>query len=165
MMTLKQIVGALIGSLAAEIEAAGKSEDYCSVTVMPGSDVPVDFGPESGCKGSAWVRVITATPTMSFPTADVGVNNCHYTLAYPIEIGMAGPAPAMEDRLGNFVLPEDTEQFDAAMRMIDEMDLMYRAIRGAGIPQLIVGEWTPSGPAGGILQSTWTLTAGGDDDD
>lgn len=157
-------MAALIEALAAEIRAAGKQDDYCSVTLYPGDGVPVDFGPESGCGGTAWVRLITANPTVSFPSADLSINNCAYSLAYPVEIGMAGPAPVMEDRLGNFVLPADTEQFDATMRMIDEMELMYRAIRAADIPQKLLGSWTPSGPAGGVLQSTWTLTIGGDDE-
>lgn len=158
------MLAALIESLSQQLRLAEEFENYCSVTIYPGDAVPVDFGPESGCGGTAWVRLVTANPTVSFPAADMGINNCAYSLAYIVEMGMAGPAPVMEDRLGNFILPEDTEQFDASMRMVDEMEMMYRAIRGAGIPQMILGSWTPAGPAGGVMQSTWSMTIGGDDD-
>jgi hypothetical protein len=165
MLSAAQLLAALLESLSAQIRAAGKEDDYCSITIQPGNAVVYDFGPDSGCAGGAWVRLVSANPSVSFPSADVGINNCASTLAYTLEIGMAGPVPGLDERLGRFVLPTDEEQFDAAMRQASEMDLMYEAIRGAGIPQMVVGAYTPIGPDGGVLGGTWTLSAGGDEDD
>ncbi|QWY82768.1 hypothetical protein PP641_gp027 [Arthrobacter phage SilentRX] len=165
MLTANQILAELLESLSRQIRAAGKEDDFCTITVQPGNAIAFDFGPESDCRGGAWVRLVAANPTVSFPAADTSVNTCAYSLAYTMEIGMMFPAPVITDRLGNFVLPEDTEVFDAAMRQGDEMDLMFRAIRTANIPQLVIGDYAPLGPDGGVLGGTWTLTAGGDEDE
>lgn len=164
MRALPEMMAALLESLTAEIRAAGKEEDYCAITVYPGTAVPVDFGPESGCRGTAWVRLVSANPTVSFPAADNRVNNCGYSLAYTVEMGMVGPAPVMTDRLGNFIAPTDVEQFEASLRMFGELEMMHAAIRGAGIDQLVLGDWTPQGPEGGIMGGLWTMVIGGDED-
>lgn len=158
------MLAALLESLTREIRAAGKEEDYCSLTVQPGNAVVFDFGPESGCGGMGWVRLVSANPTVSFPAADTGVNNCAYSLAYTVEMGLLGPAPVLTDRLNNFVLPDDVELFEAAARQSAELELMYRAIRSAGIPQLVLGDYAPQGPDGGVMGGLWTMQVGGDDD-
>ena len=164
MRALPEMMAALLESLTAEIRKAGKEEDFCAISIYPGTAVPVDFGPESGCRGTAWVRLVGANPSVSFPNADNGINNCVYTLAYTVEMGMVGPAPVMEDRLGNFVVPDDVEQFEASMRMMGELEMMHRAIKNAGIDQLILGDWTPQGPEGGVMGGLWTMMIGGDED-
>ena len=164
MRALPEMMAALLESLTAQIRKAGKEEDYCAITVYPGTAIPVDFGPESDCRGTAWVRLVSVNPTVVFPTAAVGVDNCGYSLAYTVEMGMVGPAPVMDERLGRLIVPDDVEQFEASMRLYDEVEMMHAAIKGAGIDQLILGDWTPQGPEGGILGGTWTLTIGGDED-
>lgn len=163
MMTLKEILAELLEALTAQIRAADKEEDYCSITIQPGNAVVFDFGPESGCGGTAWVRLVSANPTVSFPAADVGINSCAFALAYTVEMGMVGPAPVMENTLGEFVAPSDVELFDAAMRQSDEVELMFRALQAAKIPEKIIGDYTPAGPEGGVMGGTWTVTVGGDD--
>lgn len=162
-LTLNQMLAALLEALTGQIRDAGKEDDYCSITVQPGNAVPVDFGPESDCRGTAWVRLVSASPTVSFPNADLSVNNCAYELAYVVEVGMFFPAPMMEDQMGNFALPSDMDQFEAAQRQGDEMALMYRAIQDADVPQKLVGSYIPQGPEGGVLGGLWTLTIGADD--
>lgn len=157
-------MAALLEALTAEIRAAGKEEDFCAITVYPGTAVPVDFGPESDCRGTAWVRLVGANPSVAFPAADNGVNNCAYSLAYTVEMGMVAPAPEMEERLGRFIVPTDVEQFEASMRMMGELEMMHRAIRAAGIEQLVLGDWAPQGPEGGVLGGLWTMIIGGDED-
>lgn len=163
MLTIQQMLAELLESLTAQIRAAGKQDDYCSVTVQPGAAVTIDFGPESGCEGTAWVRLISANPTVAFPSADTRVDTCAFTLAFLVEMGMVFPAPAMEDRLGNFVAPDDVELFNASMRQASEMQMMFDAIRAAKIPQKLVGDYVPMGPEGGIIGATWNVTVGGDD--
>ena len=161
MMTPQQMTAELLEQLSAQIKAKGREDRYCSITVQPGTAVVFDFAGD--CQGMAWVRLVGANPTVSFPNPDTTVDNCINLLAFTVEIGMIGPAPAMEDRLGNFVVPEDTELFDASMRQMEEMQMMYDAIRLADIPQKIVGDYTPQGPEGGVMGGTWTVTVGGDD--
>jgi hypothetical protein len=165
MKTLPELLATLLESLTAQIRAKGREDDYCSITIQPGAAVAVDFGPEAGCEGMAWVRLVATNPTVSFPNADVGMNNCGYSLAYTVELVMLGPAPVMTDSLNKFVLPTDVEQFEAAMRQAEEMQMMYDAIRAADLPQLVLGDYTPQGPEGGVLGGTWTLQVGGDGDD
>lgn len=163
MMSLNAILAELLESLTAQIRKAGKQDDYCSITVQPGNAVVFDFGPESGCGGIAWVRLVSANTTVSFPNSDVTVDSCAYTLAYTVEMGMAAPAPIMENHLGAFVLPEDTELFDAAMRQSDELEMMFTALKLARIPEKIIGDYTPQGPEGGVMGGSWTVLVGGDD--
>lgn len=165
MRALPEMMAALLESLTREIRKAGKEEDYCAISVYPGTAVPVDFGPESDCRGTAWVRLVSVNPTLAFPAADITVNNCAYSLAYTVEMGMVGPGPVLEDRLGKFVVPDDIENFEASMRIYAELEMMHAAIKGAGIDQLILGDWAPQGPEGGVLGGLWTMTIGGDDDD
>lgn len=165
MRALPEMMAALLEALTAEIRAAGKEDDFCAVTIYPGTAVPVDFGPESDCRGTAWVRLAGANPSVSFPAADNRVNNCSYSLAYTVEMGMVGPAPVLEDSLGRFTVPDDVEQFEASMRMMDELEMMHRAIKAAGIDQMVLGDWTPQGPEGGVMGGLWTMQIGGDEDD
>lgn len=164
MRELPELMATLLESLTAQIRKAGREDDYCSVTIYPGTAIPVDFGPESDCKGTAWVRLVSANPTVTFPVASNSVDNCGYTLAYTVEMGMLGPAPVMDERLGRLIVPEDVEQFDASMRMYDELKMMHAAIQGAGIDQLILGDWMPQGPEGGVMGGLWTMMIGGDED-
>lgn len=164
MRPIQDLMAALLESLTAEIRKAGKEDDYCAITIYPGTGVPVDFGPESGCRGTAWVRLVSANPSISFPSADNGLNNCAYSLAYTVELGMVGPAPVMEDRLGNFIVPDDVEQFEASMRMLGELEIMHAALRNADIDQMVVGDWSPQGPEGGVMGGLWTAQIGGDED-
>lgn len=163
MLTANQLLAELLESLTRKIKAAGKEDDYCSITVQPGSMAVYDFGPESDCGGTAWVRLVTANPTASFPTASADVNNCVNYLAYVMEMGCIFPAPSMTDTLGSFILPTDEELFDASMRQMDEMQMMYDAMRSASIPEMIVGDYAPVGPDGGLMGGTWTVTVSGDD--
>lgn len=164
MRALPEMMAALLEALTAQIRAAGKADDYCAVTIYPGTGVPVDFGPESDCRGTAWVRLVSASPSVAFPSPAMTVDNCGYTLAYIVEMGMVGPAPVMEERLGRLVVPDDVEQFEASMRMFAELEMMHAAIKAAGIDQLILGDWTPQGPEGGVMGGLWTMTIGGDED-
>lgn len=162
-MSPEEMLAELLERLTAEIRAAGKQDDYCSVTIQPGTAVVFDFGPESDCRGTAWVRLVSANPTASFPAPDTTVNNCISLLAYTVEMGALFPAPVMEETLGAFILPEDIELFEASMRQVREMTMMHKALKAAAIPEKVLGDYAPIGPEGGVLGGTWTLVVGGDD--
>lgn len=162
MMEPKEMLAELLECLSAQIRAKGLEDRYCSITIQPGNTVVFDFGDEE-CVGMAWVRLVAANPTVSFPAPDNSVNNCVHTLAFTVEVGMIGPAPQIDVSLGEFIVPDDVELFDASMRQVEEMQMMYAAIRNANIPEKIVGDYTPTGPEGGVMGGTWAVTVGGDD--
>lgn len=161
-MTLKQMLAELHECLNAEIKARGEQGRYCTVAIQPGNAVVFDFGDED-CLGMAWVRLVSANPTATFPSPATGLNNCALTLAYTVEMGIIGPAPQVDEQLNTIVLPSEEELFDTAMRQADELQMMYDAIRKADIPEKIIGDYVPQGPDGGVLGGTWTVIVGGDD--
>lgn len=157
MMSTIEIQAALLESLTAQIRAAGKEEDYCSITVQPGNAVSFDFGPESGCGGIAWTRLVASAPA-------TGRNGCVMWLVHTIEVGMVGPVPGLEYTLGEYTVPDDAELFDAAKRQSDELTMMFEALKGSGLRGLEIGDYAPSGPEGGVMGGYFTVTVDGDDD-
>jgi hypothetical protein len=146
------ILAELLESLTAQIRAAGKEDEYCSITVQPGNAVTFDFGPESGCGGIAWTRLIGSTPT-------VGGNKCIAWMTHTIEIGVVGPVPGLDySEIGGYEIPSDVELFEAAQRQSDEMQMMIAALNSADVEDLTVGAYAPSGPEGGVLGGTFTVT-------
>lgn len=156
MITAAVALATVLEALTAQLREAGKQDDYCSVTVQAGNMVNFDFGPESGCGGTAWVRLVSVTPSI-----EVGKNGCAQWLNYVIEVGMIGPAPGITENLSEYVAPTDEELFDASMRQAEEMGLMFAAIRSVDL-DVSLGDWAPQGPEGGILGGTWTVTVASD---
>lgn len=150
------VLAALLESLTAQIRAAGKEDDYCSITVQPGNAVSFDFGPESGCAGIAWTRLIAASPV-------VGANKCLMWMDFTIEIGMVSPVVGLDYTLGEYSVPGDTELFDAAARQSDEFMLLFKALETSGVDGLVVGDYAPSGPEGGVMGGYFTVTVDGAD--
>jgi hypothetical protein len=151
-----QILAGLLEALTAQIRAAGKEDDYCSITVQPGNAVSFDFGPESGCGGIAWTRLVSSSPM-------VGSNGCILWMVHTIEVGMVGPVPGLDYSLGEYILPSDVELFDAASRQSDEMQMMIRALNSADVPGITIGDYSPSGPEGGVLGGMFTITVDPED--
>jgi hypothetical protein len=152
MMSPISVLAALLESLTAQIRAAGKEEDYCSLTVQPGNAVTFDFGPESGCGGIAWTRLAAASPA-------VGSNGCIMWMTYTIEVGMVGPVPGLDySEMGGYTVPTDEELFDAASRQSDEMMMLIAALNAADVEGLTIGDYSPSGPEGGVLGGYFTVT-------
>lgn len=162
-MSAPQLLAEMLESLTRQIKAKGRQDQYCSITIQPGNSVAYDFG-DNNCMGMAWVRLVTSNPTVAFPTPNVTADGCLTgNLALTVELGMLAPAPHVDARLGEFIVPEDTELFDASMRQVEEMQMMFDAIRTAQIPELQLGTYAPEGPDGGVVGGTWTAIIGGDD--
>lgn len=151
----------LISKVMAELQKPGQNADLCAIGPMPGSDVPYDYGQES-CGGILWVRLASANPSASFPLADVTVDNCAVTLAYPLELGIMRPAPLAEMMGEELQLPTDAENAAAVEQQMKDLESMYIAIRALGddVESVLPGIYTPRGPEGGVVGGTWTLTVG-----
>lgn len=160
-MELITAMGVLLDALGEELTRDGSKEDMCLFTVMPGADVPIDYALED-CAGMAWVRLISAAPSIQFPNADITASNCAYSLAYPVEMGVLRTAPTMTQFGSEFELPTPEEHFEAASAQFKDIAAMHRALRSASgeFPDFILGSYAPSGPDGGAVGGIWTATIG-----
>ncbi len=166
-MTLREMLAVLLEELSAGLDDADMLESMCAVTVYPGTAVPVDYvGSSDSCGSMAWVRHVSSAPTVRFPNADLSIDNCAFSLAHVIEVGIIRPSPIPESDGSTLDLPDDIAHFNSAMELADDMILMKEAIQRAAksIDFVILGSYVPIGPEGGAVGGTWSLTVGDDDD-
>lgn len=158
-MRLIEAMGIILDAVGQELQAIKAKEDLCLFTVMPGNDVPIDY---AECGGMAWVRLVTAAPSSTFPNADSSPGNCASFLAYALEVGLLREAPMPQQFGSEWTNPSSEEQFDAAEKAADGMEAVYRALRSVGgeFPDFVVGTYTPYGPDGGAVGGTWAMTVG-----
>lgn len=163
MTTLSGAMEILLQAVMTELQKPGGDTNFCVVSLMPGSDVPYDYGQES-CGGILWIRLTSAAPSVAFPAADITVDNCFATLAYPLEIGIMRPAPLAEVVNDQFILPTAAENAAATDRQILDMQAIYRAMfefkANDEVEDLMPGSYTPRGPEGGVVGGVWTLAVG-----
>ena len=165
-MPLREMLAVLLQELSAGLEEANMLDSMCAVTVYPGTAVPIDYVGGESCGSMAWVRHVSSNPTVRFPNADISVDNCAYSLAHSIEMGIVRPSPIPESDGSVIELPDDVAHFNSAMELADDMVLMKEAIQRASksIDFVILGSYIPTGPEGGAVGGTWSLTVGDDDD-
>jgi hypothetical protein len=163
MSSLSGAMEVLLQDVMSELQKPGGNTNFCAITVMPGSDVPYDYGQES-CGGILWVRLVSATPSVSFPNADVTADQCGSLLAFPLEIGIMRPAPVAEVVGDQFILPTTVEQTAAVDQQIEDMLRVYAAMTNFGhhadVSNYVPGTYVPRGPEGGVVGGIWTLTIG-----
>lgn len=160
-MELITAMGVLLDALGEELTRDGSREDMCLVTVMPGADVPIDYA-LNDCAGMAWVRLVSANPTVAFPAGDLTALNCGYTLAYNIEMGVLRTAPTATMFGSEIEIPTPEQQFEASDAQFKDLEAMHRALKASGpdFADFLLGAYAPSGPEGGAVGGTWTATLG-----
>jgi hypothetical protein len=153
----------LAACLCAELTKDGAAgPDLCFCGVLPGEIVVADVGAEENCDngcGMAWTRIVSAYPAQTVGEVAVEPNTCGANLGVDIEVGI----------LRCYQLPDNGDPPSpevlaaAAARQADDMMSMYRAVKCCealqefGIDYLL-GIFTPSGPLGGVVGGTWTLS-------
>lgn len=144
--------------LAGCLEGEYADEDFCFIGIIHGQQAPWDYGD----KGMAWVRLTNAYPSTDFPAPDDGAG-CGALLAFEIEIGVLRCAPMPNSVNGK--LPGVQEHEDAAREAVGDLRAIRRAIQccfGSHGQQrfrdMILGDYQPLGPMGGVTGGTWTLT-------
>lgn len=162
-MDINGIEDVLLDLVHKELQANGTAENLCAVSLFPGDNIPMDYG---GCGGIVFVRLVTANPTAAFPNADVTVNNCAYSLAFPLEVGIYRPAPMIQTIAGKPYPPSDAMNTASAHLMNDDLKAMHRAIvkLRQEVELVQIGQYTPQGPFGDLVGGTWTVTVGEDED-
>lgn len=161
-MDINGIMDVLLDLVHKELQANDTAKNLCAVSLFPGDNIPMDYG---GCGGIVFVRLVTANPSASFPNADVTVDNCAYTLAFPLEVGILRPAPTIQTIAGKAYPPTDEMNTASAHLMTDDLKAMHRAIQKLRqeIDLVQLGQYTPQGPFGDLVGGTWNVTVGEDD--
>lgn len=136
--------------LCEEIAASGLPP-VCRCEVMPGAAPVYDFIEE----GQAWVRLVSAFPSLIFPTQDQTPRNCATPRVGQFEVGIIRCAPMMSEG-GD--APSAEEEFEAVRLQLADMQAMRRAIQCCmGKMKHVLGVYTPIGPEGGALGGTWQV--------
>jgi hypothetical protein len=148
-------LGALLECLCTAVEEVGP---VCYCGPYFGGDTPLDHCEEcSGGKcGQAWVRLVQAYPSSSFPNPDAD-GNCAMPLAYEWEVGVARCAPSM-DVDGS--APTRDENLATTVQQYEDMRAMRKAIQccfGSDDVDYILGPYTPGVVLGGCNVATWQV--------
>lgn len=144
----------LLDCLCAEVSASGL--DTCMCTLLPGQAVPGDYVTEDS--GMAWVRLVSMFPSSQLPLVDQSANGCLVPLAYTLEMGALFCAPVAED---SRTPPSLGSNVDATRVQMAALAAMRRALEcclGAKPREVVLGQYTPVGPAGGAVGGTWLVT-------
>lgn len=112
------------------------------------------------CGGFAWVRLLGAYPSVSFPAAATQPQRCFIdTWALQVEIGITRCAPQPCDVMGNVCC---TNEEEAAAILMDDFNRMRQLFTcgclGLSSDSVIPGQWKPYGPEGECLGATMTAT-------
>lgn len=154
--TLFQRMTDLATCLCAQIEADGLPP-FCFCGVVPGEAAILDYaGDCDPLCGMAWVRLAGAYPSMIVGAPDVSLGNCGAALGGDIEIGTMRCVPGSDDS-GN--PPSDAELLLATSLQIADAEAIRKAIICCpGHKDFTIGQYTPVGPAGGMVGGAWLLS-------
>lgn len=143
----------LADALCQEIADSGL-EEPCFCGIMPGAGIALDYvdGCEAG--GMAWVRMVTAFPSQTFPEPDVDINGCDQAMAFQAEVGIIRAFRVPD----NGEPPTQGDMLTAAEVQMAEMAAMRRAILCRFTGTVALGQYTPIGPDGGALGGAWSLS-------
>lgn len=117
------------------------------------------------CAGFAWVRLVSAYPTQTFPQHALTTNNCMFdTWALNVEVGVARCAAQPCDTAGNVCCDANETANDILMGDFKAMRQLFSCgCTGLSPREVVVGNWTVGTPSGGCLDSKLTaviLTSG-----
>lgn len=128
----------------------------CTSSVIPGDVLALDYiGDE--CDSFAWTRITSVFPSRAFPQPDESPSKL-LVFATGIEVGLVRRMEIPDN--GEPVAPED--QYEIARTQMADMRAMLQALceyAGDDTP-LLVGQYAPLGPEGGVVGGTWNATIG-----
>lgn len=149
-------MSALLACLCQQIEIDNLPR-VCSCSIQPGV-VAFDFGDCDNGDGMAWVAPRIGYGTTQFPLAMATWNPCQGNglKALQVEVGMVRNLPLETQPSTGELFPTTPEEWNAAaqQQMLD-MDCIRRAISCCSDYPVLLGQWTPIGPQGGIVGGAW----------
>lgn len=130
----------------------------CWCGVYPGENVEWNYCGSDECDdacGMAYVRLVRAFPSVSFPIEDVAAA-CKGPLAYELEVGVLRCFPGVDE---NGELPEAEIVTEAALLMNDDQRALRIAMMCCESPvsETALSEWNPVGPSGVCHGGFWKL--------
>jgi hypothetical protein len=142
---------ALSACVCEVLEERGLLPDDCFCGILPGSQVSYDYP-----NGMAWVRLTNAFPSNNFPVQETTLRgSCTAPLAAELEIGMLHCAPMMSS---TGIVPGVADQYEATRLQIATMAALRTAITCCTDDfLLILGEYNPIGPEGGLVGGSWQV--------
>lgn len=137
----------------------------CFCGVLVGNDLPVDYvgacadeNGDASC-GVAYVRVVGAFPTSSFPEPMVNAG-CNTLMAYNIAVGVLRCWPVGEEDGG----PVDPDELRAlSLDLLTDMNIIRKAIQCCflrAFPNVshVMGTYQPLSVEGGVAGGEWPIT-------
>lgn len=147
--------------LTDELDKA-KGPARCYTGLIIGDQMPLGLMncTDGGC-GVAWVRPVTAFPSLTFPNP-AEFAPCGAPMAMTIEIGVARCYPRPT---GKNIYPDPQAMFDATRLYMSDRAAMERAICCVGREmgsdfQVSKNAWLPITPGNGASGGTWTFSVG-----
>lgn len=149
-------MGALVTCLCEQIVTEGLP-DVCACGLLPGDAVALDHtGDCSDVCGMAWVRLVEASPATGVAVGDSTVNNCAASLGWDLEIGISRCLDVLDE---NGDPPSVAAMAEATVLQIADMLVMRKAVACCtALGDYILGVYVPSGPEGGTVSGTWSLS-------
>lgn len=134
------------------LEKDSPESPVCFCGVLAGSEVSTEWADD----GQAWVRLVQAYPSKTFPDPSVESTPCGAGMAYQVEMGVLRCLPKPSG-LSNGVGVGD--MLNVVRQQLADVQTMKRAILCCveGDRELILNTYTPWGPEGGVYGGTWTF--------
>lgn len=128
----------------------------CFCGILPGSDLSTEWADG----GQAWVRLMQAYPSKTFPEPEVESTPCGTGTAYQIEMGVLRCMPKPSELTGKV---DEGLLLNVIRQQLADMQTMRRAITCCveGDYDLILNTYTPWGPEGGIYGGIWNFYISG----
>lgn len=164
--TASEMMDIILAEVLVELRERGTGSGLCAKAIYPGNAIPADYGIDD-CGGMAWVQLQSASPSATFPQPLADLNSCTYSLAYTIDVGIMRPVKVPEAVGRSISFPTDEENRAAAVSQLDDMEAMHVAINRAraDIDLMVLNQYTPEGPEGGVVSGVWTMQVGNEDPD
>lgn len=156
-------LSALATCLCAQItDPVNGVPDVCFCGIVPGEQATALYA-DGDCAdrcGMAWVRLVSLYPSVSIGVLDPTPGNCGSSIGVDVELGIMRCISVGDER-GNPPTPD--ELLAATQLQIADSLVMQRAVLCCdAIPpsEVILSNYTPLGPAGGLVGGMWTLSMG-----
>lgn len=135
--------------------------DVCSYSLTIGETyVPFDPDEDSDCSpddaacSQAWVRV-TGVQAVYVQDSFEGNEGCSAELSIGLEVGVT----RCTEIPTNGEAPSESDVLAYALQSMTDMQAIYCAAMACEVWESITsGQWTPSGPLGGLYGGVWTFT-------
>lgn len=144
----------LAACLCEQIRDSGLPET-CFCGVIPGDQVLAAYTGDCAKKcGMAWVRLTSAYPASGVMVPNEQPKNCGAGLGFGVEMGILRCA-----HVGTAERPPTAAEqlLDAQLQMADMLAMRRAVVCCPGSADWILGQYTPTGPQGGLVGGLWAL--------